>query len=74
MLEELCRTVKISDIERIYVNRMIRMALKIVKSEFLLKFHKMEKVAYQLNIPNNTVTLSGEQIFSFLEDFLSSLP
>lgn len=50
------------------------MALKIVKSEFLLKFHKMEKVAYQLNIPNNTVTLSGEQIFSFLEDFLSSLP
>jgi len=39
-LEELALSVKVSDIERIYLNKMIRFALKIQRSEILEKFLK----------------------------------
>lgn len=73
MLEELCKTVRVNEVERVYVNRMIR-PVKHVKSEVLEKFGKTEKIDYQLNLPHHSVTLTSQQVFSHLLDYLDSLP
>lgn len=71
-LEQLCVTTKVSDIERVYLNKMIRFALKKQESAVLLKFIKSEKVTFQLNFSSRTFVLSELQINDFLAEHLKA--
>lgn len=69
-LEQLCVATRVSDIERVYLNRMIRFALKKQESAILTKFLKSEKVTFQLNFSSRTFVLSELQINDFLAEYL----
>jgi hypothetical protein len=74
MIEDLCRTVRVTDLERVYLNRMVRFALKVKPTEVLEKFAQTEKIEYQLNFANSSVKLTSNQIYGYLEKYLEFLP
>jgi hypothetical protein len=53
---------------------MIRFAQKVQVSDILDRFHKSEKVDYQLNFANRSLLLNETQISTYLADFMHNIP